>query len=192
MGTKKDTKVNQARSALRTVSEQLAAVEKKTTPELRVMFAALFGHASPSHNRTYLARKLQHRLQEVAEGRSISERVKTRLAALADTASLRQHAKGKIRLTPEEIANVPIPKGSPSPRPRRDARLPAVGTVLRREHGGRVHEVSVTAAGFSYRGRSFTSLSTIAKEITGSIWNGFTFFNLVARSNSRAAAKRAK
>jgi hypothetical protein len=156
------------------------------------MFAALFGHVSSSHNRTYLTRKIQYRLQERAESHSVSERVKTRLAALAETSSLRQHAKRTIRLTPEELANVPIPKGSPSPPPRRDPRLPAIGTVLRREHGGTVHEVAIAAEGFRYRGQSFTSLSTIAKQITGSIWNGFVFFGLRGREVRGRAATRAK
>jgi hypothetical protein len=187
MGTKKDTRINQARSALHHLAEELAAVEKKTTPELRAMFAALFGHVSSSHNRTYLTRKIQYRLQELAEGCSISERVKTRLAALAETSSLRQHAKRTIRLTPEEIASVPIPKGSSPPHPRRDPRVPSIGTVLQREHDGKVHKVTIAAEGFGYQGRYFTSLSTIAKQITGSIWNGFVFFGL----QGGRAAKRA-
>jgi hypothetical protein len=34
------------------------------------------------------------------------------------------------------------------------------------------------ADGFEYEGRRYGSLSKIATEITGTRWNGFTFFNL--------------
>ena len=60
-------------------------------------------------------------------------------------------------------------------RPR-DERLPPVGTVLEREHGGAVHKVTVLEEGFRYAGETHGSLSTIAKAITGVIWNGYVFF----------------
>jgi hypothetical protein len=60
-------------------------------------------------------------------------------------------------------------------RPR-DERLPAVGTVLEREHDGTVHKVTVAEDGFRYGGETYGSLSTIAKAITGVIWNGYVFF----------------
>lgn len=52
------------------------------------------------------------------------------------------------------------------------------GTVLVREHDGVVHEVVVMPDGFLWRGETFTSLSTIAKRITGTSWNGPRFFGL--------------
>ena len=36
----------------------------------------------------------------------------------------------------------------------------------------------VLADGFEFEGRSFKSLSAVAKEITGTAWNGFLFFGL--------------
>lgn len=59
--------------------------------------------------------------------------------------------------------------------PRRRLKL---GTVLVREHDGIVHEVVVMPDGFLWQGESFTSLSTIAKRITGTSWNGPRFFGL--------------
>lgn len=52
------------------------------------------------------------------------------------------------------------------------------GTVLVREHDGVVHEVVVMPDGFLWQGAAFTSLSTIAKRITGTSWNGPRFFGL--------------
>jgi hypothetical protein len=53
-----------------------------------------------------------------------------------------------------------------------------VGSVIIREHQGVVHEVLVIPGGFCWQGRKFDSLSTIAKKITGTSWNGPRFFGL--------------
>ncbi len=42
--------------------------------------------------------------------------------------------------------------------------------------------VRVLDAGFEYDGRRFDSLSAIAKDITGTKWNGFVFFGLAKES----------
>lgn len=52
------------------------------------------------------------------------------------------------------------------------------GMRLVRKWQGHTHTVTVTAAGFEYQGRDYSSLSTIASEITGSRWNGWLFFGL--------------
>jgi hypothetical protein len=53
-----------------------------------------------------------------------------------------------------------------------------VGSVLVREHEGRLHEVYVVPDGFSWQGKTYVSLSTIARKITGTKWNGPRFFGL--------------
>ncbi len=53
-----------------------------------------------------------------------------------------------------------------------------VGSVIIREHQGVVHEVLVVQGGFCWQGRTFDSLSTIARKITGTNWNGPRFFGL--------------
>jgi hypothetical protein len=53
-----------------------------------------------------------------------------------------------------------------------------VGSVIVREYQGVVHEVLVVRAGFCWQARTFDSLSTIAKKITGTNWNGPRFFGL--------------
>ena len=52
------------------------------------------------------------------------------------------------------------------------------GTRLVREWDGVEHCVTVLADGFEYDGRSFRSLSAIARAITGTRWNGPLFFGL--------------
>jgi len=52
------------------------------------------------------------------------------------------------------------------------------GTRLLRSWHGEVHEVIVTDAGYVYRGSTFSSLSKIAREITGTQWSGPLFFGM--------------
>ena len=54
---------------------------------------------------------------------------------------------------------------------RSDARLV-------REWNGVTHVVDRVGNGFSYRGKTYRSLSAIAKEITGAKWSGPRFFGL--------------
>ena len=53
-----------------------------------------------------------------------------------------------------------------------------VGTVMVREHKGTLHEVTVVPGGFSWRDKTYPSLSAIALAITGTSWNGPRFFGL--------------
>ena len=62
---------------------------------------------------------------------------------------------------------------------------PLAGTRLIREWQGVEHCVTVRDDGYEYQGRPYKSLSAIAREITGSRWNGWVFFGL---KNSRGAA----
>ena len=62
-----------------------------------------------------------------------------------------------------------------------------VGTVMVREHQGTLHEVMVVPGGFSWQDKTYPSLSTIARAITGTSWNGPRFFGLRGRSGTEAA-----
>jgi Protein of unknown function (DUF2924) len=57
-----------------------------------------------------------------------------------------------------------------------------VGTVMVREHQGEMHEVMVVPGGFSWKEKTYPSLSAIAKGITGTSWNGPRFFGLRERA----------
>jgi len=54
-------------------------------------------------------------------------------------------------------------------------RLP-VGTLLKREWGGETYEVAVEEEGYRYQGTLHSSLSQVAKKITGTRWSGPRFF----------------
>ena len=54
-----------------------------------------------------------------------------------------------------------------------------VGARLVREWNGRTHTLTVEEEGFTYAGRSYRSLTAIAREITGARWSGPRFFGIV-------------
>ena len=58
------------------------------------------------------------------------------------------------------------------------------GTVLVREYQGERHTVTIDPDGFVWRETTYSSLSTIARAITGTTWNGPRFFGLRATASS--------
>ncbi len=60
---------------------------------------------------------------------------------------------------------------------------PIAGTRLVREWKGVEHTVTVRDDGFEYQGRPYKTLSSVARLITGTRWNGWIFFGL---KNQRA------
>jgi hypothetical protein len=56
--------------------------------------------------------------------------------------------------------------------------LPRRGTILVREWQGTTHRVTVAGDGFLWNGRTYRSLSGIARTITGTNWNGPRFFGM--------------
>jgi hypothetical protein len=62
------------------------------------------------------------------------------------------------------------------------------GTSVIREYQGVRHIVTISEGGFVRQGKTYDSLSAIAREITGSCWNGPRFFGL--RTGDRAGSTR--
>lgn len=59
-----------------------------------------------------------------------------------------------------------------------------------REWGGVSHVVDVTADGYLWQGRSYRSLSAIARAITGAHWSGPRFFGLKAAAAVAGTTRR--
>lgn len=59
-----------------------------------------------------------------------------------------------------------------------DRRILSAGARLLRDWNGRTHVVDVTELGFLFEGRTYRSLSAIARQITGAQWSGPRFFGL--------------
>ena len=70
-----------------------------------------------------------------------------------------------------------VPKAKPA-APSPIAALPPPGSRLLREWNGRMYAVDVLDKGFVMDGRTYRSLSAVAKRITGTDWSGPRFFGL--------------
>jgi Protein of unknown function (DUF2924) len=69
--------------------------------------------------------------------------------------------------------------------------MPALnpGTTLTREWQGTMHSVQVLQRGFVYREKRYSSLSKIARTITGTRWSGPVFFGLKKAAHHGRAAQ---
>ncbi|EAQ13591.1 Protein of unknown function (DUF2924) [Maritimibacter alkaliphilus HTCC2654] len=69
---------------------------------------------------------------------------------------------------------------------KRKATTPGLkpGGRLLREWNGVTHVVDVTEEGFVWNGKTWRSLSVIAREITGAHWSGPRFFGLTGKGRS--------
>jgi hypothetical protein len=63
------------------------------------------------------------------------------------------------------------------------------GTVLVREFGGKHHTVTIVPEGFMWQEKAYSSLSAIAKIITGTNWNGPRFFGLREDQGKKGAQR---
>jgi hypothetical protein len=133
------------------IAARVAALPKTPTPELKQMWRELYGKEPPAFSRNYLISRLGYRVQELAFG-GLKPATRAKLDALADALD----PKARKRVT-----NGPV-----------------VGTQLIREWRGTEHRVEVLADGFAWQGRRYKSLSAVARAISGTRWNGWTFFGL--------------
>ena len=117
------------------------------------------GGAVPTHlPRWLLARVLAYRLQAVGQGD-------------LDRATLRflRASGGGPEGSEPFTARDPTTRDGASVRP---------GGMLVREWKGQMQHVMVLDEGFAWKGETYTSLSQVAKAITGTNWNGHRFFGL--------------
>ncbi|HLH95675.1 MAG TPA: DUF2924 domain-containing protein [Xanthobacteraceae bacterium] len=71
-------------------------------------------------------------------------------------------------------------------KPNKPARRLKAGTVLIREYQGKRHTVTVVPGGFLWQDTTYSSLSAIARAITGTAWNGPRFFGLRVPSEAES------
>src|SRR6267142_314741 len=152
---------NRAESA--SIRYEIDHLRHKTVAELKVRYLELFGEASRSNHKQFLVRRIAWRLQALAEG-DLSERARERALNLARDADLRLRA-------PQGSSDMGTIAGR-----HRDVRLPAPGTILRRAFRDQNITVHVLERGFQYEGAVYPSLSAVARHISGTQWNGFSFF----------------
>jgi hypothetical protein len=150
------------------LKKEIELLRQSKVKALQARYRELFGEDSPSSNRAHLWRRIAWRLQ-AREGGELSERAQQRAVELADDAEIRRRApRGFWRAL----------EGKSSTGTHRDPRLPEAGSRLTRSYQQRTIEVRVLETGFEYNGAEYSSLSAIARQVTGTRWNGFLFFGI--------------
>jgi hypothetical protein len=152
-------------------------VRRLTVAALKIKYREVVGEEARSSSKQFLFRRIAWQLQVIAEG-DVSERACHRAAEIAEDTDLRTGARKGFWSWPAE-AKTAVPRSRS--RPPRDWRLPQPGTLLSRPYQGREVVVKVLSEGFEYQARNYRSLSAIAREVTGTRWNGLLFFGLAER-----------
>src|ERR1700723_2765948 len=151
---------------------EIESLRRASLADLRNRFQEVFQEEARSRHREHLFRRIAWRLQALAEG-DLSERARARAGEIARDADLRKIApRDFFTVSGESVRTV----GSDRDRRQRDNRLPLPGTMLSRKWKGRTLLVEVLDDGFRFENRQYTSLSAIAVAVTGTRWNGLTFF----------------
>jgi hypothetical protein len=138
-----------------TVLARLAALHAMPIAQLKQQWRELFGKEPPPFSRTYIPSRLSYRIQELAYG------------------GLKPETVAKLEAIGEQLDG-----GNAIIRRIRHQDKPIAGTRLIREWRGVEHTVTVLANGYEWEGRPYQSLSAVARAITGTRWNGFTFFGI--------------
>jgi hypothetical protein len=148
------------------VEAELDRLPKMPIVDLRNRYRELFRAEPPkAFGPDLLRRSIAHRIQEKAYG-GLSREHQRLLDQLVKTAQAKPN--GHIAL------------------PRRIK----PGSELVRTWNRKTYRVVVMEKGFAWEGRTYSSLSEIAFEITGTKWNGPRFFGL--RSSANGGDKQSK
>ncbi len=143
---------------------EIAALADLDLEALRVRYRNLLGRVAPGGlSRYLLARLIAYRRQAEVFGDLDAKS----LLALKQIASAKSRAS--ILAEPSVAARPTLP----------------TGTMLLREWNGQSHRVTVMGGGFAWNGVVYGSLSRIAREITGTNWNGFVFFGIDQKQKGR-------
>jgi hypothetical protein len=119
--------------------------------------------------------------------RVLAQRLQTATLGDLDKATLRiiRQTKGNGA---DEFASRPFAPRDPATR---DGVGLKAGALLVREWNGALQRVMVLDKGFAWNGKTYGSLSQIAKAMTGTNWNGHRFFGL-RPARSTVGTKRAR
>ena len=149
---------------------RLAEIQMLSTGQLRAEFQRLSGRSTGSWNREWLRRKVSWLIQENARQTSDAVELPTLAAEVRDQPR-----------SPRLDAPIQVIPG----RGVRDPRLPRPGTEIVRVYRGLKITVTVLERGYEWNGRPYSSLTALAREITGTHWNGRLFFGLTKRKRGK-------
>lgn len=114
-----------------------------------------------------------------AYGRPPPKGISTRLLAMAAAYNAQARHFGELKTSIRKALYALAGAEKPAFRPKATAGASlAPGNRLVREWHGRTHVVDVVKNGVLYQGKTYRSLSEVARAITGARWSGPRFFGL--------------
>ena len=164
------------------IEKEVAAISRLQRDELVALWITAHGYPPPKGvKRGLLERSAAWHLQSRRLGghsKAVRQFLRQGIASLATTdAAVLKETDSGVSGKPEPAASNPVAPPAPS------ALLPALasGTRLVRTWNGRPHVVDVVEDGFVFDGKTYRSLSAIARRITGTRWSGPRFFGIAGR-----------
>jgi hypothetical protein len=155
------------------IRREIAALGDLTRLELGVRWESIYRVVPPKGaRRILLERAIAWQIQAKAFGALRKETFQTLLVARR----IRQRAGSKE--TGNVAAQDVVPEDVKAQTSRTRRSLPAPGARLIRDWHGKTHVIDVMRDGYVWQGRTYSSLSVIAREITGARWSGPRFFGL--------------
>jgi hypothetical protein len=161
------------------LDQHIDQLRNMTTAQLQLRYRELFGQPSHSNHKAYLFRRVTWRMQALAEG-TLSDRAREYAREIAADADLRLCAPKK------SIETEPAIRVANASR-QLDPRVPPPGTQLIKRYKDEILTVTVLEDGYQYGERTYKSLSAIARQVTGTQWNGYLFFGLRLRQEQDRA-----
>ena len=164
-------------------SVDLDRLGRRRLDELRQLYRKMFGPDSSVSNGEQARRRIAWHIQAEREG-GLPGSARQHALEIAREAGLRIRARIAKRQYSDGVP--PAHSTVTGIVSDHDPRLPMPGTAIVKQYRGRSILVHVLDDGFEYDGRRFGSLSAIAREITGTRWNGLLFFGLAkGKGNGR-------
>src|ERR1019366_6622779 len=150
---------------------ELDRLAKMRPADLQRVYRSMFGRDIPAGNFQYARRKIAWDIQAEREG-GLPDSARLRALAIAKEATARLRIRVRsVNARSEHVTVTNIISDH-------DSRLPMPGSLIVKQYRGRNLVVHVLEKYFEYDGRRFSSLSALAKDITGTKWNGLAFFGL--------------
>jgi hypothetical protein len=144
----------QKRADIEALAAELSALHRMSAADLRTEWRRLY--------RAHPPKKLSRDLLELGVAWKLQERVLGGLSAVT------KRQLGELARTLESKSDL---------TKARKVRL-RPGARLVRAWGGETHEIAIVEEGFVWRGKTWRSLSAIARAMTGTRWSGPRFFGV--------------
>ncbi len=159
-----------------TIQDHHDRLLKLSIGELRLEYESVFGEITTSRHARFITKRILWQMQANLYG-GLSEEALARAKKLADPTQLRMSAP-KVKPISDNAQTVtrPLPTAITA---NQNNLVP--GTQLERMYKGQKIIASIMENGVRWNGELYSSLSAVAKAVTGNHWNGKLFFGLTKK-----------